>query len=53
MHSDWLKLVVRLVTSNQIALFKIRVPSYGITPMLFDYWVDPVVHLLLLKSSMT
>ena len=25
---------------------------HGIIPLLFDYWANPVVHLLLLKSSM-
>ena len=25
---------------------------YGIIPYMFDCWADPVVHLLLLKSSM-
>ena len=25
---------------------------HGIIPWLFDYWADPVAHLLLLKSSM-
>ena len=25
---------------------------HGIIPYMFDYWADPVVHLLLLKSSM-
>ena len=25
---------------------------HGIIPCMFDYWADPVVHLLLLKSSM-
>ena len=31
---------------------KLMQHMHGIIPLLFDFWADPVVHLLLLKSSM-
>ena len=31
---------------------KVMEHMYGIIPIMFDYWADPVVHLLLVKSSM-
>ena len=36
MHSDWLKLVMRLATSNQSAFFVQEQSSYSILKLMYD-----------------
>ena len=49
----------RLTSAQMVSCFAYDKPKRknmlqmnGTIPFMFDYWADPVVHLLLLKSSM-